>query len=210
MSDDRMDATGAQAPETTDVPEKKPGFFSTPGGRLVGIVGALALLAIIGGVVAAVILGSLFSDAIDDAVVEVTETGQTEGESGDSTMTVEAAAPAAEVRNSEVFTFRDIFDPLLEPLPTTSTSTDSTTTTDPGDTDTVTPDTPDVLYLDGVVTEDGIMKAELRYNGTTYTLGPGEGIPDTPWEVLRVSSTSVTMLYGDIQVTLAVGQGITK
>jgi len=205
-----MDATGAQAPETTDVPEKKQGFFSTPGGRLVGIVGALALLAIIGGVVAAVILGSLFSDAIDDAVVEVTETGQTEDDSGDSTMTVEAAAPAAEVRNSEVFTFRDIFDPLLEPLPTTSTSTDSTTTTDPGDTDTVTPDTPDVLYLDGVVTEDGIMKAELRYNGTTYTLAPGEGIPDTPWEVLRVSSTSVTMLYGDIQVTLAVGQGITK
>jgi hypothetical protein len=210
MSDDRMDPTGAQAPGATEVPEKKQGFFSTPGGRLVGIVGALALLAIIGGVVAAVVLGSLFSDAVDQAVVEVTEGNETEDGSQAATTTVEAGSPAAEVRNSEVFTFRDIFDPLLEPLPSTSTSTDTTTTTDPGDTDTVTPDTPNVLYLDGVVTEDGVMKAELRYNGSTYTLGPGEGIPDTPWEVLRVSSTSVTMLYGDIQVTLAVGQGITK
>ncbi len=210
MSDDRMDATGAHAPEAPGAPEKKEGFFSTSTGRLVGIVGALALLAIIGGVVAAVVLGSLFSDAIDDAVVEVTESGQTGEGSEAATTTVEAASPAAEVRNSEIFTFRDIFDPLLEPLPDTSTSTDATSTADPGDTDTVTPETPNVLYLDGVVTEDGVMKAELSYNGSTYTLGPGEGIPGTPWEVLRVSSTSVTMLYGDIQVTLAVGQGITK
>lgn len=210
MSDDRMDATGARAPEAPDAPEKKQGFFSTSGGRLVAIVGALALLAIIGGVVAAVVLGSLFSDAVDDAVVEVTEGGQTDEGSQSATTTVEASSPAAEVRNSEIFTFRDIFDPLLEPLPDSSTSTDATSTSDTDDTDTVTPDTQDVLYLDGVVTEDGIMKAELRYNGTTYVLGPGEGIPGTPWEVLKVSSTSVTMLYGDVQVTLAVGQGITK
>jgi len=197
-------------PEAPDAPEKKQGFFSTSGGRLVAIVGALALLAIIGGVVAAVVLGSLFSDAVDDAVVEVTEGGQTDEGSQSATTTVEASSPAAEVRNSEIFTFRDIFDPLLEPLPDSSTSTDATSTSDTDDTDTVTPDTQDVLYLDGVVTEDGVMKAELRYNGTTYTLGPGEGIPGTPWEVLKVSSTSVTMLYGDVQVTLAVGQGITK
>ncbi|MHB1137196.1 MAG: hypothetical protein ACYC1X_10460, partial [Coriobacteriia bacterium] len=67
-----------------------------------------------------------------------------------------------------------------------------------------------VLYLDGVETVDGVMKAVLRYNGQTYTLGPGEGIPGTPWEVFSVSSTSVTMLYGDVRVTLAVGQGISK
>ena len=66
------------------------------------------------------------------------------------------------------------------------------------------------LYLEGVVTQDGVMMAVLRYNGQVYTLAPGGVIPGTPWQVLRVTSTSVTMLYGDIQVTLAVGQGITK
>jgi len=50
----------------------------------------------------------------------------------------------------------------------------------------------------------------LLLNDQTYTLAAGEVISGTPWQVLSVSSTSVTMLYGDTQVTLTVGQGITK
>jgi hypothetical protein len=74
----------------------------------------------------------------------------------------------------------------------------------------VTPTAGNTLYLDGVVTQDGVLMAQLRYNGTAYTLAPGGVIPNSPWQVLRVSATSVTMLYGDRQVTLSVGQGITK
>ena len=183
---------------------KKQGFLSTTTGKIVAIIGGLTALGIIAGVAAAIIIGVLATQAVDDLLVQPGQ--QPPSGTVEQTPAAAAEAPAPEIRNSEIFTARDIFDPLLEPLPEPS----ATSTTTPSATDTETPYAQGVLYLDGVVTEDGILKAELRYNGTTYTLGPGEGIPGTPWEVLRVSSTSVTMLYGDVQVTLAVGQGITK
>jgi type IV pilus biogenesis protein PilP len=117
-----------------------------------------------------------------------------------------AEAPAQEVANSEVFTFRDIFVPLIKEPPTTTAGATTPTSTP----DTVTPTTQNTLYLDGVVTQNGVLMAQLRYNGASYTLAAGGTIPGSPWQVLRVSSTSVTMLYGDIQVTLAVGEGVTK
>jgi len=94
---------------------------------------------------------------------------------------------------------------LLKPLPTAST--DTTPTTDP---DTETPTTSGTLYLNDIITEDGVLKAVLSLDDVTYRLAVGEGIPGTPWEVLRISSSQVTMLFGDIQVTLAIGQGIVK
>ena len=66
------------------------------------------------------------------------------------------------------------------------------------------------LYLDGVVTQNGVLMAQLRYNGTSYTLGAGGVIPNPPWQGLRDTTASVTMLYGAIQVTLSVGEGVTK
>jgi len=202
MSDEQANVTGA-AP----APEKKPGLFSTPTGRIVGIVVGLGVLGIIVGVAIAIVMFVFADKAVDELQTEILEQTQTDTGSTTSTETVVAAGPAAEIPNSQLFTFRNIFEPLLKPIEEVTTTPSSTTTATP---DTDTPDTANVLYLDGVVTEEGIMKAVLRYNGATYTLGPGESIPNTPWAVLRVSSTSVTMLYGDIQVTLAVGQGITK
>ena len=206
MSDD-MNTSGTTAVTQDGVVAQKTGFFSTSTGRIVAIVGGLAVLGIIAGVVMAILLQGLTGEDPDDLLVQPATPGAT-APSPVATGTVVAASPAAEVAYSEVFTFRNIFIPLLKPKPEPTAPATSTAT--PSTTDTETPYARGVLYLDRVVTEDGEMKAVLRYNDTTYTLGPGEGIPGTPWEVVSVSSTSVTMLYGDVRVTLAVGQGISK
>lgn len=207
MSDESVNVTTTEvvAPGAT-----KQGFFSTPQGRIVAIVGGLLVLGIVAGVAAAIILNIVNSGDTAGELVPSTPpaaSAETTASAPDAT-TVEAAGPAAEVRNSEVFTFRNIFEPLIKPLPEPAAPTTSTAT--PSATDTETPYAQGVLYLERVVSEDGVSKAVLRYNGQTYTLAAGEGIPGTPWEVFSVSSTSVTMLYGDVRVTLAVGQGITK
>ena len=44
----------------------------------------------------------------------------------------------------------------------------------------------------------------------TYIAGAGEQLGDSPWEVISVDSNSAVVLYGDEQVTLVVGQEITK
>ena len=38
----------------------------------------------------------------------------------------------------------------------------------------------------------------------------GDPIADTPWKVVSIGDTSVVMLYGDTQVTLTTGQGLSK
>lgn len=209
---DELNAPGALPPAGDDTTGKKPGFLSTTTGKIVAIVVGLGVLGIIAGIAVAIVLfvfGSQAVDDLEDQMGEITITETTESDSDG--VAVQAEAPAAEIANSEVYTFRDIFVPLIKPLPEeTTTTTTGTTTTSTSETDTVTPTADNTLYLDGVVTQDGVLMAQLRYNGVNYTLGPGGVIPNSPWQVLRVSSSSVTMLYGDVQVTLSVGQGITK
>ena len=177
----------------------RPGMLSTASGKVLAIVMGLAALGLVVGVVAAFVLDSFEADPGGPEVrIPEQSAGVTE-----EPEPAASEAPSGEASNAEVFTFRDIFEPLLKPLPTpvSSTSTDTT-------------DTPTVsagaLYLDDIVTEDGVLKAVLVYGSTTYTLGSGEVIPGTPWKVLWVTSGSVTMLYGDVQVELVVGQGVVK
>lgn len=205
---DELNAT----PAVLESPEKKPGFLSTPGGRVVAIVVGLGILGIIAGVAVAIVLYVFGSQAVDqlESQIQTPDASQTTTPTATVTPTAAApAGPAAEVPNSDVFTFRNIFEPLLLPLDATGAAA-SGTGASATPTDTVTPTAGNTLYLDGVVTQDGVLMAQLRYNGTAYTLAPGGVIPNSPWQVLRVSATSVTMLYGDRQVTLSVGQGITK
>lgn len=198
-------------PPLDEASGKKPGFLSTTGGKIVAVVVGLGVLGIIAGIAVAIVLyvfGSQAVESLEDqtqqSTAETTEGNATEGGS----VAAQAEAPAAEIANSEIFTFRDIFVPLIKPLPAETGASSTGTSTTP--TDTVTPTSNGTLYLDGVVTQNGVLMAQLRYNGASYTLGPGGVIPNSPWEVLRVSSSAVTMLYGDVQVTLSVGQGITK
>lgn len=201
---DRADSTGSPSGGIVD-PQEKTGFFSTPNGRVVAVVIGICVVAIVAGIAVAIVGSSLGGREAEEAGTQPAPA------SPSATATRSAAASAApmpEVSNSEIFTFRDIFEPLIKPLPKEPTSAVSATaTTAP---DTATPEAKGALYLVGVLTEDGVMKAQLRLDGKTYTLAEGEPIEGTPWQVFRVTSTSVTMLYGDQRVTLAVGQGISK
>lgn len=202
---DEMNQVGT--PAAADA--KKPGFLATTTGRIVAIVVGLGVLGIVAGIAVAIVL-YIFGSQVVQEIEGQLETPPTAAESGESTEAVELKAPAEEISNAELFTFRDIFEPLIKPTSTSATaSTGSPVGSSPAS-DTVTPTTSNTLYLDSVVTENGVLKAQLRYSGAAYTLAPGGAIPNSPWQVLRVTSSGVTMLYGDVQVTLAVGQGITK
>jgi len=204
VSDEQSTTTPVEVAAPVEAPEAKSGFLSTATGRIVAIVVGLGVLGVLAGVVVAIVLFVFASDVVDDIEVRVPEGTEvaSEGEEGESEG-VAATAAARPVANSEIFTFRDIFDPLLRPL--SEPSAPSTTTPDD-----VTPTTDGTLYLNDIITEDGVLKAVLLLNDTTYTLAVGESIPGTPWQVLRLTSTQATMLYGDVPVTLSIGQGILK
>jgi type IV pilus biogenesis protein PilP len=108
---------------------------------------------------------------------------------------------------NRVFTFRDVFAPLIQPAPEAATVappvTGSTTTTGTAAANDGT------LTLQDVISVDGEPAAVLLLDGQTYTVGAGESIPGTPWKVMSISGQTVQLQYGDVPVTLSVGQGIT-
>jgi len=189
------------APTGDPMPEldKKPSFFKTSAGRIVLIVGAVLGFLTVAGIAVAVVmtffLGNVVEDALTNGTITTTSTAATE------TAEAEAVEPD-EVPLSDIFTFRDIFDPLVKPAPPseeTSGSTESSATAD-GE--------PGTLYLQNIIVEDGVSKAVLEYNGTLYSLPQGGVIPGTPWQVLSIGSSSVVVLYGDSQISLSIGQGV--
>jgi hypothetical protein len=202
-----MPATGAtlDSPPSSAVPQQ--GFFSTSTGKIVAVVIGLGVLGVIVGIVFAIVAFVFVGQAVDEIDVQVQEQTSTPATGGEQEAAPVAAAkaPAPELANSAVFTFRNIFEPLLKPIPEPTPDTTATPTPD-----TETPTTKGTLYLTDIITEDGVLKAVLSLDDETYTLAVGERIPGTPWQVLRLTSSQVTMLFGDVQVTLGIGQGITK
>ena len=109
------------------------------------------------------------------------------------------------------FTFRNVFAPTLKeqfPLPV-STPESSTSGSSTSGTGTVNVPA-DTLYLQSIQTVNGHTTASFIWNDKTYVLKKGESIPDSPWKVLSIGSSSVVMLFGDTEVTLSTGQGLTK
>lgn len=199
------------AEETTQMaPEQqpgKPGFFSTPAGKAAMIVGALAVLAIVAGVAVAVVLKFVLPQA-PDLEIRVPEQQASKPATEGVGSAEGAAGPAPEVSYEEVFRFRDIFDPLIKPAEETSEEpVPSETSTETAGAAEYSPNT---LYLLSISTAGDAPTAEMVWDQQQYTLWEGDTIPDSPWRVLDIRSTSVVMLYGDQQVVLSVGQGIQK
>ncbi len=199
------------ADQPMDTPQEqqaaRQGFFATPAGKTAMIVGALAVLAIIAGVAVAVVLRFVLPQA-PEVEIRVPQqqaskpTTQTAGEKEGPTQ------PAPAVSYDQIFRFRDIFDPLIKPAEETSEEPAPTeTTTDTAD---ATEYAPNTLYLLSVSTTGDAPTALMVWDQQQYTLSEGDVIPDSPWRVLDIRSTSVVMLYGDQQVVLSVGQGIQK
>lgn len=183
-------------------PNSRRGFFI--------VLGALAVLAIVAGIAVALVL-FVFNGAKDDIEVRVTPTQQDSTGSTTTTATSAASGPADAVANDEVFTFRDIFKPLVgatAPDTTAGTAADTTGgTTDTVDTSEYAADT---LYLLAIQTDGDVPSAQMVWNQKEYLLSEGDVIPGTPWKVLDIRTDDVVMLYGDQQVVLSVGQGISK
>jgi hypothetical protein len=192
-------------PGSGSAPAGKPGFLSTTAGKIVLAVVALFILLAIAGVVVGIFAVGGLSGWLKSGSVTVAPTA------GSTTTTTTAAAAAIVIVEppqrplSASFTFRNVFAPSIKtpvaPSAEESSSADSTA----GSTD-----SPDTLYLIDIVSTDGESQGVFVWNGVTYTEGAGGTIDSSPWKVLEVGSDSVLMLYGDTQVTLTLGQGISK
>ncbi len=101
---------------------------------------------------------------------------------------------------------RDIFDPLAARLAaeTATTANDTTTTVDTSEY------AADTLYLLNILTDGTTQWALMVWDQKEIQLAEGDVISGTPWKVLDIRTDDVVMLYGDQQVVLSVGQGITK
>lgn len=180
------------------------GFLSTTMGKL--IVGGVAVL-ILAGILGAIAVFFLFSQAEDMGNGLVIPPSEVTTQSPEATATpVQRDDPRLE----DTFTFRNIFAPTVRPtIPSTTETTTPTGTGDPTQPGGVAvPE--DTLFLESVDVVDGATVATFVWNGQTYVLGVGDEIDGTPWRVLSISGTTVTMLYGDTPVTLSVGQAMGK
>lgn len=176
--------------------------------NLAVIVGALLAFLVVAGLVGAAVFVFVLGDPEVDIVVEPVDPPTTTTPTVDPDLG-EPVEPAP-VALSTVFTFRDIFDPLIKPVPEETETTTPTVTPngDPVDEDREHPE--GTLVLEDIVPVDDGFEAVLVWNGQTYTLAPGDRIPDSPWQVQSVSATEAVMLYGDIRVTLAIGSRVVK
>ena len=75
----------------------------------------------------------------------------------------------------------------------------------------VRPDSINTLVLENIVTSNGVLHGDPQWNGHTYTAVAGQQLGSSPWQVLRDhEGRPSTMLYGDVQVTLSIGEGVAQ
>lgn len=208
-----VDDLTPQSPTDGQQPEAagKQGFMSTTLGKVVVYGGAAIALLTVLGIAAFIALSFFVFNAAEDVLDQAASSVGSQVTTGTASADPAEQEPVepGEIPLTSIFTFRDIFDPLIKSVPADSgSSTNETSTAGDTDGDGVPDLAPNTLYLDSIVVEDGITRAVLLYNNSEYRLAQGEVVGDTPWKVLSISSGSVTMLYGDSQVVLVVGQGV--
>jgi hypothetical protein len=195
MSDESIQSLTPEAPAPPK-PGGVKGFFATTLGKIVIIGGAIVVLLTIVTVVAVIVLGAIGVGLVEQAVNDTAGSVPPAQVTGSQAAT-SAVAAVPVIANSEVFTPRDPFQRVVVPK-----SAMATAGVDASEDDAHT------LTLLEIIEENGVRKAVLRLGATMYTLAAGEQLGTTPWKVLAVGSNSVTMLYGDSQIVLTVGQGV--
>jgi hypothetical protein len=142
------------------------------------------------------VLGGAAVSLFGDAVSELPTGSITAPAAPGAAPATATVPPVAVIENSEVFTPRDPFKTVIIPASALEEAAGSSV------------DDENTLTLLEVIDENGVRKAVLQLGATKYTLAAGEVISGTPWQVVSIGSTSAVMLYGDTQITLTVGQGI--
>lgn len=159
----------------------------------------------------------------------------TTGSAG-STMTAQGTSPSDGLPEAfEVFENKDPFKPLIVAPPeqsatsgttsqadvsaqapaASSTNSDATKTngtssaggTTSGDSGSTSTNS---LTLKSISVSNGEYTAVLVYGGKSYTVQEGDVVDSSPWKVKKITSSSVTMLYGDGDtITLTLGSSVT-
>ena len=221
-----LGSPGAQTPPPEPPAEGKKGFLSTTLGKVVVILGAVLLLLVIAGAAAIIVFTFLLGDAADEMADEVADTTTTAPATTTETATPGDDVGVAQVEpvtNFDVFVFRDIFESLLPPEPTSVSSggtvaTEDTTDTTGGDSQFEA----STLYFISTETANGEQVGVFYWNGVSYSsagttaqegyivVREGDQLADSAWRLLTLEGTSATVQYGDVVLTISVGQGITK
>lgn len=183
------------------------GFLNSTTGKVVlGAVIGLLLLGVLAYVLFTFVLNKAGESPTGTVTVSTTtSTAQATTGTASTVPTTEAEA----ISLDDVFTFRDIFVPTIN-ASDLETQTEEASESSSSSASSSSSSESNVLTLQAVKVENGKEVAVLTWNGKTYTLAEGESIPGTPWKVLSINGTTVVMLFGDQQVTLVVGEGVTK
>ncbi|HET6351944.1 MAG TPA: hypothetical protein VFG89_07440 [Coriobacteriia bacterium] len=199
----------APVPQADAAVEPKAGFFSTTLGKALMIAGGLAIVAALLATVGLLILGNGLFNAVKDAAKDAAKAPVTTASNQKPATPTEPATARDADPVEDVFTFRNPFVPTVKP-PVSATTTSSTGTSGSTNTSSTASVPADTLALESIKTVDGDLVATFIWNGKSYTAGEGDTLEGTPWKVVNLTSSSATMLYGDSEVTLSVGQGISK
>lgn len=209
----------ADVPNTTDpqvTPDAAPksglsALLANPAAKWV--VGGL-LVAVIGGLVVFSVITFVLKPGSDSGLSVGTGAVPAKGSGASAGATAGAefepiVNPPEKPLESD-FTFRNVFAPSVK-MPVSTTTSSSTTGSSSGTTDIASLHIPaDTLYLASIETVDGVKKATFYWNNESYSLAEGETLAGTPWKVEEIGDDTVVMLYGDTEVTLSTGQGLTK
>jgi hypothetical protein len=189
MSDEQ--AVQQTVPETApgETPGGIKGFLGTTVGKIVVVGAAIGALAAVLGVVAFVLLTTFVSTAVDQ--LPAAPGGAATTPTVVSQATTMPGVPEIEAR--DVFTPRSPFEPVKAPESAFIDPNAPASSAGTGE---------DTLWLEGIVNLDGTLKAVLWFSDIQYTLAAGESVPNTNWKVTAVTTTSVTVQYGDEFQTL--------
>ena len=111
------------------------------------------------------------------------------------------AKPQPGGQDQEAFSsyeYKDPFQPLLgaEASPPASTQTTETQN--------------QRLGLEDITEESGVKFASVKYGGVAYKVKEGDRVDESPYQVISIGDNSTTLLYGDEQVSVQLGQEIIK
>lgn len=206
---------GTDPSASSDIQTRLRGFLNSTTGKFV--LGGIALVVVL--VVVGFFAYTYFFSAPSKPTAIVTPARSGSTTSSVSIVPTAALAPVEPPERplSSSFTFRNIFAPTQAPAqpaiaPTSSVTAASTGSSAQGSTSTSS--TPkvakDTLFLESIQTQNGKRTATFIWNSFHGALSEGESIPNSPWQVLQIGTSSVVMLFGDTQVSLSTGQGLTK
>jgi hypothetical protein len=192
------------------IPSKFKDFIASKLGRII-IVTTLSLLVLLA--VILVILRSISVKSEADFKVKplpaakVTKDATVSSETtptpdGETTGTPLLESSETITDSYQLYEFKDPFRPLEA---SESTSSASTTGSESQSTS-----SGEILELKEIFQQEGSYYARIQYGSIEYIVTKDDQIGNSPYKVIEITSSNVTLLYGDDQIVLSIGEQIIK